>query len=173
MLRYMEGYKEISIFLRFYMLIASYQRIQFAHIVAFEGEAHHEGSFILFLITLAQNIFIKVLNLAERFRFLLPAAMPFEHHTQTSFICIAVKTCFMCKDGHGCTRMSNLGRKYFQHSVWVVVLSTHWKPVKRKKKAYAFECQSCHYMAYFEPEPNNLVTGLTLLGGRWMRKDVR
>jgi hypothetical protein len=54
--------------------------------------------------------------------------------TQTFFICIAVKTCFMCKDGHGCTRMSNLGRKYFQHSVQVVALSTHWKPVERKKR---------------------------------------
>jgi hypothetical protein len=44
---------------------------------------------------------------------------------------------------------------------------------RKEKKAYAFECQSCHYMAYFEPEPNNLVTGPTLSGGCWMRKDVR
>jgi hypothetical protein len=65
MLRYMEGYEEISIFLRFYMLIASYQRIPFAHIVAFEGQARHEGSFIPFLIILAQNIFVEGFNLAE------------------------------------------------------------------------------------------------------------
>jgi hypothetical protein len=132
MLRYMEGYEEISIFLHFYMLIVSYQRISFAHIVAFEGQAHHEGSFIPFLITLTQNIFVEGFNLAERFRFLLPAATPLSI-TQTSFICITVKTCFMCKDGHGCTRMSNLGEKYFQHSAQVVALFTHWKPVKRKK----------------------------------------
>jgi hypothetical protein len=76
----MEGYEEISIFLHFYMLIVSYQRIPFAHIVAFKGQAHHEGSFISFLITLAQNIFVEGFNLAEWFRFLLPAATHFEHH---------------------------------------------------------------------------------------------
>ena len=54
--------------------------------------------------------------------------------TQTSFICITVKMCFMCKDGHGWTRMSNLGGKYVQHSVWVVMLSTHWNPVERKER---------------------------------------
>ena len=54
--------------------------------------------------------------------------------TQTSFICIAVKTCFMCKDGHGCTRMSKPGEKYFQHSVQVVALSTHLNPVERKER---------------------------------------
>jgi hypothetical protein len=43
---------------------------------------------------------------------------------------------------------------------------------QKEKKTYAFECQSYHYMAYFEPEPNNLVTGPTLSGGCWMRKDV-
>jgi len=54
--------------------------------------------------------------------------------TQTSFICIAVKTCFACEDGRGCTRISNLGEKYFQRSVRVAEPSTRWNPVERKKR---------------------------------------
>jgi hypothetical protein len=82
----MEGYEEISNFLLFNMLIASYQRIPFSHIVAFEGQVHHEGSFFPFLITLAQNIFVEGFNLTEQFRLLLPAAMPFEHHTNILYL---------------------------------------------------------------------------------------
>ena len=100
-LRYMEGYGKN--FLCFYMLIDSYQRISSAHIVAFEGQVRHEGSFIAFLITLAQNIFIEGFNLAEWFRFLLLAATPFEHHTNIlhlhcsqDMLCKNNSTCFDC-----------------------------------------------------------------------------
>lgn len=55
--------------------------IPFIHIVAFEGQAHHEGSFIPFLITLAQHIFIEGFDLTDQFGFLLPSATLFQHHT--------------------------------------------------------------------------------------------
>jgi hypothetical protein len=167
----MEGYEKFSIFLCFYMLIASYQRILFAHIVAFEGQACHEGSFILFLITLAQNIFVEGFNLTEQFRFLLPAATPFEHHTNILHL-------------HRIQDMLHVQRWTWMHKdvkPWGKILPAQCpgcsaihtlEACQKEKKAYAFKCQSCHYMAYFEPEPNNLVTGSTLLGGRWMRKDV-
>jgi hypothetical protein len=160
----MEGYEEILIFLHFYKLIASYQRISFAHIVAFEGQAHHEGSFIPFLITLAQNIFVEGFNLAERFRFLLLAEMPFEHHTNILHL-------------HRSQDMLHVQRWTWMHKdvkPWGKILTAQClgcstihtlEAHQKEKKAYAFECQSCHYMAYFEPEPNNLVTGPTLSGG--------
>lgn len=62
-----------------------YQRIPFIDIVAFKGQACHEGSFVLFLITLAQDIFIQGFDLIDQVMFLLPAATLLSV-TQTSSI---------------------------------------------------------------------------------------
>ena len=141
------------------MLIASYQRISFAHMVAFEGQACHEGSFIPFLITLAQNILIEGFNLTEQFRFLLLAATPFEHHTNMLHL-------------HHSQDMLHMQRWTWMHKDvkhWGKILPAQClgcnaihtlESCQKKRKAYAFECKSCCHMVYLKPEPNDLILDL-------------
>ena len=167
----MEGYE--TILSRFYLLNGGiYQRIPFVHIVAFEGQARHEGSFIPFLITLAQNIFIEGFDLTDRFRFLLPAATPFEHHTnilhlrRTQDVLQVQRWTWMHKD---VKPWGKILPAQCPGCGAIHTLECH----RKERKAYAFECKSCHHIIYFEPEQNNLITGPTLSGGRWMRRDIR
>lgn len=153
-------------------MIIYHKRIPFIHIVAFEGQARHEGSFIPFLITLAQNIFIEGFDLTDRFRFLLPAATPFEHHTnilhffRAQDILCAQRWTWMHKDVKpwgkilpaqcpGCSAIHTL--------------ECHIMEIN----AYGFKCNNCCHIACFEAEPNDMITGPTLSGGRWMRRDIR
>jgi hypothetical protein len=153
-------------------MLNHYQRIPFIHIVAFEGQARHEGSFIPFLIALAQDIFIEGFDLTHRLQFLLPAATHFEHHTNILHFCRTPDA--LC-----------VQRWTWMHKdvkPWGKILPTQCPGCSaihtlecylKDRETYGFKCQHCRYMVHFDAEPDNLITGPTTpSGGRWMRRDI-
>jgi hypothetical protein len=125
-----------------------------------------------FLITLAQDIFVEGFDLIDRFRFLLPAATPFEHHTNILHLCHA-------QDVLHVQRWTWMHRDV---KPWGKILPAQCPGCSAihtlecymiERNAYRFKCRNCPHTVYFEPEPNDMITGPTLSGGRWMRRDIR
>jgi hypothetical protein len=152
------------------MLNCHHQRIPFIHIVAFEGQARHEGSFIPFLITLAQHIFIEGFDLTDQFTFLLPSAATFQHHTNILHL----------RRTQDALHVQRWTWTHKDVKPWGKILPPqcpachvlHALECSRKqRKAPAFECKNCRHTIYLEPEPNDFA-GPEASGGLWVRRDI-